>query len=95
MYVNPTNLVIPLSPRPVFDREQQLERIFQKPIWDANDLALILDVKIGTVMHMRSRNQLPGLIQINLRKWVVNRDEFMKGKGMAKRGRPPGSKSQP
>ena len=75
-------------------REVALQRIMSKPLWDEKDLAVLFDVCIDTIRHMKSRGEIPGIVQINLRAWLVHRDVFLeelKQKAMPRsgRGRPP------
>src|SRR5438874_1873200 len=80
------------------NRADALERIMQRPLWEEEDLAIVLNVTVDSVRHMKSRGELPGVAQLNLRKWFVHRDAFLehiKQRGMPKAtpGRPRGSQT--
>jgi len=75
-------------------REEDLARIFAKPLWDENDLAVLLNVEVETIRHMKVRGEIAAIVQVNKRCWRVSRDayiEHFKVRGMPKkgRGRPP------
>jgi len=72
------------------EREAALDRVFARPLWDEYDVATVLGVAIDTVRHMKSRNEIPGIVQINQRCWRVHRDaflEYFKRNGLPTRGR--------
>ena len=74
-------------------REDALDHVFGRPLWDEHDLATVFDAAIDTVRHMKSRDEIPGIVQVNQRCWRVHRDAFLehfKLRGMPKRprGRP-------
>lgn len=84
-------------PVPV-DRNQVMADLMAKPIWEEADVAAFYDVSIDALRHMKSRKEIPALVQVNLRTWRVHRDaflEYFKRAGMpkSKAGRPRGSKS--
>jgi hypothetical protein len=77
-------------------RDRQLDRIMKRPLWGEEELAVVLDMTIDALRHMKARKELPGVVQINQRKWFVHRDAFLehiKQRGMPKStaGRPRGS----
>ena len=83
---------------PARERRLMLDQIMQLPLWGEDELALILDVKIDSVRHMKARGEIPGIVNLNLRKWFIHRDAFLehiKQRGMPKAppGRPRGSKA--
>jgi len=74
----------------ISNRETALDRIFARPLWDENDVATVLGVAIDTVRHMKSRNEIPGVVQVNQRCWRIHRDAFLehfKENGMPRRSR--------
>ena len=80
------------------ERGATLERVMLLPLWGEHQLAIILEVKIDTVRHMKSRGEIPGVVNLNMRKWFVHRDAFLehiKQRGMPQTsiGRPRGSKA--
>jgi hypothetical protein len=80
-------------------REAALDRVFARPLWDEHDLATVLDAAIDTIRHMKSRHEIPGVVQINQRCWRVHRDAFLehfKQIGMPRRrGRPRKGSAEP
>ena len=100
METNPIFFSRSLGQCPEIDREGALAQVFGKPLWDERDLAIIFDVEIDTIMHMKSKGQIPAVCQFNLRCWLVSRDGFLEhvksfGMPRPKVGRPSGSKNQP
>jgi len=80
------------------NRSRILAELMQKPIWEEADVALFYNVTVDTLRHMKSRNEIPGIVQTNLRTWHIHRDAFLehfKQRGMPKSspGRPKGSKN--
>ncbi len=80
------------------DREQVMSKLMSKPIWEEADVAAFFDVSIDALRHMKSRNEIPAIVQTNLRTWHIHRDAFLehfKREGMPKNsaGRPRGSKT--
>jgi hypothetical protein len=76
-----------------FDRQSHLDRIFARPLWDETDIAVILDVQVDTIRHMKSRGELPAVVHLNKRCWRVSRDAFIRhfeinGASKNRRGRP-------
>ena len=76
-----------------FDRQSRLDRIFARPLWDETDIAVILDVQVDTIRHMKSRGEMPAVVHLNKRCWRVSRDAFIRyfevnGAPQKKRGRP-------
>ena len=79
------------------ERSETRDQAMARTLWDENDLAIILDVKLDTLRHMKARGEIPGVVQINLRKWFVHRDAFLEhirqaGMPKATPGRTRGSK---
>ena len=74
-----------------------MAELMKKPLWEEVDVANFYDVTIDTLRHMKSRNEIPAIVQTNLRTWHIHRDAFLehfKIGGMPKGGpgRPRGSK---
>ena len=74
-------------------REIALDRALARPLWDENDLAVVFNVAVDTIRHMKVRGEIPAIVQINQRCWRVHRDAFLehfrrKGTPSAPRGRP-------
>jgi hypothetical protein len=79
---------------PSAEREAALERVFAKPLWEEDDLAVIFNVTVESIRHMKVRGEIPAVVQINLRTWRVHRDAFLayfreQGTPKPRRGRPP------
>ena len=79
-------------------RSSVLAGVMLLPLWGEQELAIVLEVKIDTVRHMKSRGEIPGVVNLNMRKWFVHRDAFLehiKQRGMpqASIGLPRGSKT--